>query len=108
MAVMQDEARRVEPVHQGVIVGGDDHRGAEPVQLDEQPQQPVGDDRIDIAGRLVGEQQFGPADDGAGDGGALLLAAGQHLGIGMDAVAEPDPAEQVGDVLAVVGLPSCP
>ena len=57
---LQHEARRVEPVHQGVIVGGDDHRGAEPVQLDEETQQAVGDDRIDIAGRLVGEQQFGP------------------------------------------------
>ena len=46
----------------------------------------------------------GRADDGAGDGRALLLAAGQNLRIGVDAVAEADPAQQIGDVLAVVGL----
>ena len=37
---------------------------------------------IEIAGWLVGQQHLGPGDDGAGDGDALLLAAGQ-LGRGV-------------------------
>ncbi len=32
--------------------------------------------RIKIAGRLVGENEIGMIDKGAGDGDALLLAAG--------------------------------
>ena len=46
----------------------------------------------------------GRADHGAGDRRALLLAAGQDLGVGVDAVAKPDPAQQIGHVLAIVGL----
>ena len=49
-------------------------RGAEPVHLLEQAQQPQRHRVVDIAGRLVGEQQVGPRDDGARDGDALLLA----------------------------------
>ncbi len=100
MAVVEHQARRVELVHQGIIMGGDDDRGAEPVQLDEETQQAVADRRIDVARRLVGEQQLGPRDHGAGDGRALLLAAGQDLRVGVHAVAEPDPADEVGHVLA--------
>ena len=85
-------------------MGGDDDRGAEPVELDEQPEQAVADGRIDIAGGLVGEQELGPADHGPGDGRALLLAAGQDLGVGVDALAEPDPVQQVGHVVGVVAL----
>src|SRR6266536_201769 len=65
----------IEQVHQGDIVGGDDDRGARLVELDEQAQQPPGEHRVDVAGRLVGEQQLRPGDDGAGDCGALFLAA---------------------------------
>ena len=49
----------VELVHQAMIVRRDDDRGAEPIELDEQAQQPIGDHRIDVAGRLVGEQKLG-------------------------------------------------
>ena len=37
----------------------DDHRGAEPVERGEQAHQAVGHVGIDIAGRLVGDEQFG-------------------------------------------------
>ncbi len=50
---------RVDLLHQAEIVGGDHHRGAEPVELDEQAQQAARERRIDIAGRLVGEQDLG-------------------------------------------------
>ena len=95
----------VEPEHLGAldageqmeIVGGDDHRGAELVQRIEQMEQPVRHFRIDIAGRLVGDQQFGPADHGAGDGDALLLAARQGRRAGAGAVGEADPGEHLAD-----------
>ena len=35
---------------------------------------------VEIASRLVGENNFGFRDDGAGDCGALLLTAGELIG----------------------------
>ena len=55
--------------------------------------QPVGHFGVDVTGRLVGDQQFGPVDDGAGDRHPLLLAAGQGRGTGAGAVGEADPGE---------------
>ena len=40
-AVAEHEAAGVELVHEAEVVGRDDDRGAEPVELDEQPQQPA-------------------------------------------------------------------
>ena len=74
-----------------MIVGGDDHRRAETVQFDKQAQQAARHLGVNVAGGLVGEQQLGLGDDGAGDGGALLLAARQHGWEGMHAIAEADP-----------------
>ncbi len=45
---------------------------------------------VEIAGRLVGEQDFGVARDGARQRDALLLAAGKLTGIMRQPVAEPD------------------
>ncbi len=36
---------------------------------------------IEVSGRLVGEDDFGLGDDGAGDSGALLLTAGELIRI---------------------------
>src|SRR3954447_6795235 len=47
-ALMQHHSPRVVLVHQGNVVGGDDHRGARLVQFDEQPQQPPPQRRIDV------------------------------------------------------------
>src|SRR5580700_2324784 len=57
-AVMEHEAAGIVLVHQGDVVGGDDHRSAGLVQLDEQPQQALCQLRVHIAGRLVGKQQL--------------------------------------------------
>jgi hypothetical protein len=62
----------------GGVVGDDDRGGADLV-VD------AGDDLedelaglvVERPGRLVAEQHLGPLDDGAGDGDALLLAAGE-------------------------------
>src|SRR5262245_1785762 len=46
---VQHHAARVELVHQGDVVGGDDDRGSRLVELDEQLQQPLGEIRVDVA-----------------------------------------------------------
>src|SRR5690606_11763318 len=69
----KDHAPCIDLVHQAEIVGGDDHGGAEPVQFDEQAQEPPCQRRIDIAGRLVGQEDLRLLYEGASDGGALLL-----------------------------------
>ena len=46
--------------------------------------------RVEIAGRFVGQHQFGLVDQGAGDGDALLLAAGKLAGMMAEPVAEAD------------------
>src|SRR5580704_12787240 len=61
-AFVQHQAARVEQVHQRDVVGGDDHRGAGLVELDEQPEQAARQHRVDVAGRLVGQQQLRAAD----------------------------------------------
>ena len=51
--------------------------------------------RVEVPGRLVGEEELGAIDEGAGDGDPLLLAPGQ---LGREVVAaagEPDAREQV-------------
>ena len=59
--LVQDQTAGVVLVHQRDVVGGNDDRGARSVQFDEQAQQPLTEIGIDIAGRLIGEQQLGRA-----------------------------------------------
>src|SRR5580658_221288 len=77
-----------------VVVVGDDHDGrAVPVQLAEQLQEGRASGGVQVAGRLVGHDQGGPAGQGPGDGGALLLAARQLVRPVPGPVAEPDPLD---------------
>src|SRR4051812_22871996 len=55
--LVQHDAAGLVLVHQCNIVGRDDHRGAGPVELDEQSQQALRQIGVDVAGRLVGEQE---------------------------------------------------
>ena len=77
------------------VVGRDDDGGAEPVERGEQVQDALRHGRVDVAGRLVGDEQFGAGDDRAGDGDALLLAARQRRRARAGAVGEPDPGEHL-------------
>ena len=90
--------------HKLIIVGRDDDGGAEAVQLDEKPQQAARHLRVDVTGRLVGEQKLGLADHRAGDSGALLLSARQNHRIGVHPVAKAHPFQKLGDILRVIGL----
>ena len=75
------------------VVGRDDHGRAQPVERREQMEQPLRHLRIDIAGRLVGDQQVGPVDHRARDRDALLLAARQRRRARAGPVAKADPGE---------------
>src|SRR3984885_1070748 len=92
---MQHQAAGIELVHQGDIVGGDDHRRARFVELDEQPQQALTEIGIDVAGGLVGEQKLRPRDHRARNRRALLLAAGEDRRQRAHAVSQPDPLQQL-------------
>ena len=59
--------------------------------------------RVEVAGRLVGEDDGRFGDQGAGDGDPLLLAAGELRGPVGAAVLEADGADQLLDPL-LVGL----
>ncbi len=82
-------------------MGSDQHRGAQPVQFDKQAHDAQAHRVIDIAGRLIGENKRRACHHGAGNGQTLLLAAGQHIGHGVEAVFQPYPVEQFGDVIMI-------
>jgi hypothetical protein len=50
---------------------------------------------IEVAGRLVGQQQPRPGRKGPGDGDALLLAAGKMLGIMTESLRQADAREHL-------------
>ncbi len=82
-------------------------RRAEPRVLLEQ----MVDDRlaggaVEIAGRLVGQQQRRAGDEGARDRDALLLAARQLAGIVPQAMPEPDPSQRRLGQREGVAMPS--
>src|SRR5712691_836886 len=104
MAIMEHETTSVVLVHQCDVMGGDNHRSAGLVQLDEQPEKTLRQLRVHIAGRLVGEQQLRPRDYGACDGGALFLTAGKHRRQRPHALAEPDPTQQLGHLVVITFL----
>ena len=98
-------------VHGGghVQVVGDDHDGgALLVELAEQVQDGRPGGRVQVAGGLVGHDQGGPAGQGPGDGGALLLAAGELVGPVAEPVAEADPLDGGAGQPAPVGHPAAP
>src|SRR5208282_1047762 len=103
-SLMQHQTARVELVHQSNIVRGDDDGGSRLVEFDEQAQQALTEIRIDIAGRLVGEQKLRPRNHRACDGGTLLLAAGENGWQGSHAFAETDPLQQFDNLGPVSGL----
>jgi 23S rRNA pseudouridine1911/1915/1917 synthase len=52
--------------------------------------------RVEVAGGFVGQQEGGAVDEGAGDGGALHLAAAHLVGEGFGAGGEADEVERLG------------
>ena len=58
---------------------------------------------IEIAGGLIGEKNFRAIDEGAGDGDALLLAAGKFGGAMAEAMSEANALEGFADARGTLG-----
>ena len=64
----------------GAVVRDHDHGRAAAVELDQELEDFVRRFRVQVAGRFVGQYDGGLVQEGAGDGDALLLAAGKLVG----------------------------
>src|SRR4051794_30189647 len=77
-----------------VLVGDHDDGPAGRVQVVEHPQQVGAGLGVQVAGRLVGQDQRGRGDQGTGDRDPLLLAAGQLRRLVVQPVAQPNQVER--------------
>src|SRR5580704_956013 len=64
----------------------------------------IGAFAVEVAGRFVAEQKGWIGDDGASDGYALFLSAGELTGKVVHAIGEADDGESGFNVLAALGL----
>ena len=64
--------------------------------------------RVEVAGRFVGENDFGIIDQRAGDGDALLLAAGKLHGPVLAAVFQFHQLERLHGALAALAARTAP
>lgn len=74
----------------------DDGHAQSGLQFAEEREDLVAVPAVEVAGRLVGEEDRGPVDESAGDGSALLLAAGEFAGTVTAALGETDAFEGFG------------
>ncbi|MBD0739042.1 hypothetical protein BGM09_06335 [Streptomyces sp. CBMA29] len=84
-------------------MGDDQDGGALGVDLVEELDDARAGGRVEVAGRLVREEQRRVADHGARDGDALSLAAGELVRLVVVAVGEPDAVEDGPCALAPLG-----
>ena len=66
-----------------------------PVQRLEQAHDLLAGGAVEVAGRLVGQENAGRVDQRARDGDALPLSAGELVGPVLDPVAQPHPRERI-------------
>ena len=76
-------------------MGDHDQRHATIAEPFEQPEDLVPGRGVEVAGRLIGEQNLGLSDDRAGDRDALALPAGELARAVAGAISQPDPLERV-------------
>ena len=81
--------------NQFAVVRGDQHGGPAGVDLAQQVHDLEREIRIEIAGRLVGETQRRIVDERARDRDALLLAAREIVRIGVHAVLQAHPLQDL-------------
>src|SRR3954454_5991070 len=84
-------------------VGDHDHRRALLIELAEHPHHLFAMSGVEVARRLIGQDQLGLTDQCASDRDALLLAAGQLSRTMLRAVRNPDLVEDSLDALLAFG-----
>ena len=84
------------------VVGCDQNCCAKLVELLEQAHQTQCQGRVHIAGRLVCQQQFRARNHRPRYGSALLLAAGQDGWIGIGVMLQPNPVQQLENIVAII------
>ena len=90
----------VHPGRELGIVGGDERREAGRAhEVEQHREDPVRRLGVEVAGGLVGEEERRPVDQRAGDGDALLLAAGELGRAVVEAVAEADAGQELACAL---------
>ena len=85
------------------LVGDEDDGVAVGVELVEEGHDLVAGLGVEVSGGLVGEDDGGAVDEGAGDGDALALAAGELVGLVHHAGAEVDGLEHGLGALGALG-----
>ena len=93
-------------LRQLLVMGHQNQRGALLfVEAEEQVDYARTGGAIQISGRLVGQQQMGPGGKGAGDGHALLFAAGKLARIMGEPLRQTDPLHHGDRLFAGMGGP---
>src|SRR5690349_15152805 len=89
-ALLQLDDALAHLVHDVLVVRRHQHGGARPVDAVEQLHDADGGLRVEVTGRLVGDEELGPVHEGSRDGHALLLTTGQLARHPVLLAAEPD------------------
>ena len=82
-------------VDDGVVVGGHHHGGSGAVDAVEDPHDADRRGRIEVSGRLVGQQDQRTVDEGPGDRHTLLLTTGELAGVALGVGGQTDELEHL-------------
>jgi hypothetical protein len=96
--IRQDQPPRIHLVHEGQVVRRYDHGRPEPVKLEEEMKETLRERRVDIARRLVRQDELGPSDECARDRDPLFLPTGQEGRPRVELIAEADPPQKLHDL----------
>ncbi len=88
-----------QPGQTGVVRDQDDGQALPLVEVLEDRPDLLAPGRIEVSRRLVGEQDFGPVDQGPGDGHPLHLAVRELAGEAVGALVEAEKLQDAADVL---------
>ena len=99
LALVDGDDAVIEFAHQLMLVRHNEHRGAHRVDLTQQVKNLVGELGVDVARRLVRNDDLGIVDQCARQTDALLLAARQLGGLVLHFVLQADQIEHIGHAL---------